>query len=198
MSYTETEITRQTAGMVATALGDGWTVDTSENFAEHRDAYMDGPDGARLALGPIWNKPDRLEIRGVYPAGARSVYPAPARSVITVDRHRAPDAIAREITRRLLPGYLPELARIDERVSHDVTAYRARCKATQRLQAAMPGLSEDRDDTPERGRATLRLPHKDHAWGDIELWHGGDTVNMSLNSLPLDLAIKIARLVANA
>lgn len=95
------EITRQTAGLVAAELGDGWTVDTSAEFDEYRVTYVDGPNRARLSVGLDWRNLDRVEVSGLFHhlGNTREVYPSPERQEIGVRRDRGPAVIAREITR---------------------------------------------------------------------------------------------------
>lgn len=108
------EIVRQTAGMVATELGEGWSVEVDADTAEN-NATLLGPDGARVFMHlPMYGNTDRFEITGWYGwQKIRDMYPEPKRVSINVGRMRGPAVIAREITRRLLPEYLPELERVN-------------------------------------------------------------------------------------
>lgn len=71
-----------------------------------------GSDDAELF---IRSEGGRLIITGTYPD--RMIYGRGAKFVkITVAADRDPVAVAKEIVRRVLPGYLPELAKVQERI----------------------------------------------------------------------------------
>lgn len=108
------EIVRQTAGMVAAELGEGWSVEVSPDTAEN-NATLLGPDGARVFMHlPLYGNTERFEITGWYGwQEIRDMYPEPVKVSINVGRFRGPAVIAREIQRRILPAYLPELARVN-------------------------------------------------------------------------------------
>ncbi|WP_353707278.1 hypothetical protein ABRQ22_14850 [Cellulosimicrobium sp. ES-005] len=139
-THEEREILRQTVGHVVTALGEGWSVDADPQWEEYRGVYVDGPDGARLWLTLAWNNADRLEVQGLYPKpeepharGWSKRYDEERKDSITVRRDRDPAAIAREITRRLLPGYLEMLGEaVEANAKHD-----AAVRAGRDLRAAI-------------------------------------------------------------
>ena len=93
---------------VALALGEGWQVGATPGYPGD-PVHLDGPDGAGLSLAPATYKPDKVQISGVYPPHDldRSKHPG-----ITVSVRRGGELIAREISRRLLPPYLAELAEV--------------------------------------------------------------------------------------
>jgi hypothetical protein len=96
------EILRQTAGMVADELGDGWRVNTERDAV----AELVRGDGARITFGTtnVYSA-DQLRISGRYPhgvIGSDGMYGL-GHHVIGVKRERGPAVIAREIERRLLP-----------------------------------------------------------------------------------------------
>jgi hypothetical protein len=106
------EILRQTAGMVASELSDAEGVWKADSTA--RTVVLVRPDGARLSFGTVDPYTvDKLRISGRYPdgvLGSNGMYGL-EHARIGVARERGPRAIAREIERRLLPAYLPELRR---------------------------------------------------------------------------------------
>lgn len=116
-------ILRQTAGVLATDLGDGWSVDTDPRWDDYPCVYLDGPDGVRLSLrmedkrGYV-NAADRFAVCGVYPTGWMQVYTSDLNSDhrVTVARDRGPGALSKAVTGRLLPGFLVDLATVNERV----------------------------------------------------------------------------------
>lgn len=170
-SADEHAITHQMAGLVATEL-DGWTVDTSEDFREHRGAYLDGPNGARLFLSLDWRNSDRVEVSGIFPR--HSCYEV-KRTEIGVSRDRGPAVIAREITRRLLPTYLTELARVqasnDERV-----VMRARRQEMAKTFAAIVGgtVDEEKDDDT---RTRVRWYSDFKGYGHVDISYRADSIS---------------------
>jgi hypothetical protein len=116
-------ILRQTAGLLAPALGDGWSVDTDPRWDEHPGVYLDGPDRARISLrledkrGYV-NAPDRFAVSGVYPQGWLQVYTGDLSNDhrVTVARDRGLGPLVKAITGRLMPDYLVDLAKLHERV----------------------------------------------------------------------------------
>jgi hypothetical protein len=131
------DIVRQTAGLVASELGEGWSVDVSPDTAEN-NATLVGPDGARVFMHlPMYGNTDKFEITGWYGwQEIRDMYPDPERVSINVGRFRGPEVIAREISRRLLPKYLPELVRVNAWKAKRRTAEAVRDEVAAELFAA--------------------------------------------------------------
>ena len=173
-THDQRTIVRQIAAFVAYALGEGWSADTSDAVAEHHGAYIDGPEGARLwlALGGLnyGRDDDRLTIRGNYPStrqryrnGWSKSYGETRTDEISVARDRDPAVIAREIRRRLLPGYLGMLADA-VRVNAEVEA---RADKAQRLRA---------DLADRLGKGT----RVDEARGEVSTpYYGSDSTKVS-------------------
>ena len=189
------QITRQLAGLVAAELGEGWTVDTSEHLAEHRGVYLDGPDRARLFLSPDWRNADRLEVTGHYPDGASKVYPTPARHTIGVGRMRGPAVIAREVSRRLLPGYRDTLAEVLRQLEARTTAADQRAAFLERCREALPVLSVDTRD-PDRPRASFFVNGEGSWYGDVDAYHDGSRASLELRSLPAALVLEVLEVLA--
>lgn len=183
-------IARQTAGLVVPELGEGWTVDTSDTWAEYRGTYIDGPDGARLFLSLSWRDSSRLVIDGNYPREAHDVtYPRLEQVEITVSRDRGPAVIAREITRRLLPKYLEELTRARAAIARN-DDYNARTLATaEKIAAEIPGatVSQDKNGTQ------VSLPYRSGGYGAMRV--SSDSVSIDRMSLPTETAIAVARAI---
>ena len=118
MNYTEREVVRQTAGMVATALGEGWSVDTDPKYDDYSGVYLAGPDNVRIYLRVNeYRHEGKVTIGTAYPDGWLKVYNSDIEDpTIYVSRDRGPEVIAREIHRRFLPKYLTNLATLTERV----------------------------------------------------------------------------------
>jgi hypothetical protein len=145
--YTTRDILRQTAGMVATEMGEGWSVDPGTPDTQ-RPTLL-GPDGARVLFtghgyGDDEKSTQKLELIALYPDGTlRDMYPSPESVRINVTRDRGPAVIAREITRRLLPKYLPELERAQAWKRKDA----ARKVEQERVAAELFELAGDRPGT---------------------------------------------------
>jgi|GEM_PF-2475056 len=175
-TFDQRAIVRQVSAFVADALGEGWSVDTSEAYAEHTGVYVDGPDGARLWLtlgGRNYGRDlDRLSIRGQYPRPEESKgygdgwskrFGETRTDEISVKRDRDPAAIAREIRRRLLPDYLEMLGEaVAGNAAHDAAVRRGR---------------ELRADLAARLGKGTRV---DDARGDVSTpYYGSDTTKVS-------------------
>ncbi len=140
---------------------------------------LHGPDGAALALIRLWHNPLRVSVHGGYPAGTAQVaYHLPSHS-ITVAVSRGAQAVAGDIARRLLPGYLADLARAQEALRARADATQAREKVAAGLLAAVPGL---RRGVASDTRVTLvHYGHGGGASGSVEISGSGDEVSISLS-----------------
>ena len=100
-------VLEQTADAVAEHLGDGWATEpTGERWGPH----LVGPDGVRLELtNPDYDRLERVHIAGIYPSGRNWRANRVVIDAINVRLSRGPETIAKEINRRLLPGFLPAL-----------------------------------------------------------------------------------------
>ena len=97
---------------VAAALGDlpgrEWQHDIGwPGFGER----ISGPSDRFITLTVPYNTRGQVEISGSYPAGSSAMYDL-KHFEITVRADRGAEVIAKEITRRLMPDYLAELARL--------------------------------------------------------------------------------------
>lgn len=97
----------------AEALGEGWKVEEQDT---HTGLHIVNGDGASLFMRIIWNNDSRIEISGTYPKTQYSIYGF-GNHEITVSRLKSAKAIAGDITRRLLPGYLKDLHALQERIA---------------------------------------------------------------------------------
>jgi hypothetical protein len=98
------------AAQVAAALGGGARPHRAE------DGAVITAGAARLTLEVVWGDPGRLEVTGIYPPTRLERL---HRARITVRIDRGPAVIAREITLRLLPGYLAELGRVGDHTARE-------------------------------------------------------------------------------
>lgn len=100
---------------VAAALGEGWSRHT-EIIYNDPGIVLRGPNDEVISISTGWHNGDRLEIRGWFRGGLREFkrYNEP-RHEISVTVKKTAEQVARDITRRLLPGYREALTLARER-----------------------------------------------------------------------------------
>jgi hypothetical protein len=170
------------AADIAQALGAPWTV------RPPREGYEDENHPTRVLVNgagaQIWVRADEYDIRGrasfsgslnigkngqyetVYENGNRVSVPD-----ITVALSRGPEAMAKEINRRLLPEYLRVLALAQAQVVRE-NERRAKKRAALSKLAGIAGTKMDFEKEPDRDRLYLpgsRSGHLDvHYDGDVQ------------------------------
>jgi len=179
---------------VAEALGAGWH---SEEREEHRSAFLRNLDGRHIAIARDWRNAGRLDISGTYwtlQAEGRDrgvtleLYGLPQRA-IHVSATREADAIAREITRRLLPTYDQGFADARARLGASISAKQGR-EATARQLGEVLRVEARNGSVHWSGVA-------DRGYGEFATSHGGDSVRITLASVPAWLALGIARVLVS-
>lgn len=187
-SVEEREIIRQFSGFLATALGEGWSVDTSERFADYPGVYLDGPQGVRLYVRLYvqlnWRNADRAVISGVYPEGGLRLYGV-QRHEISVSRFRDVGAIARDVIKRLLPGYVTELEDVRRRLVEADEYEAGRRALARRLSAILEPTGDGRMGT------SVYAP----GMGTFEV-QGPDSVSLERFYVPAEIAVLIAEVIA--
>lgn len=144
------------AGVVET-LGDGWAVDLS--LCAAGVAVLKGPGRAELVMRVDQKDPRRVVVRTRFPRRAREVVSLDE-ARITIAADRGPEVIAKEIERRVLPGYLIELERGQDAIERSDQNERARAEAVARLIREAPVLTTRRD-------------------GEVRHWYGwGESLEM--------------------
>lgn len=176
------------ARAVAPLVDGTWTVKVVEGNVSVQLISDEG----ELHLLPNWRDKSRLIIMGdltpKYPhnEGPYSSDLHREAREITVGINRTPQAIAAEITRRLLPAYREQQAKWRERCA-DYDAGKDRQQAgAERLAQAM-GVEPNR----EKGKV-YRYEHRRTV--SFEVTMDGD-VKVEVHYVPLELALKIAALV---
>lgn len=111
----ESNTVMEIATLIAAALGNGWRAEPGYR-TDDSDARLRGPDDEDVHLSQAWeySRRDRLVLSGSLTGELHTrihdnVYPYP-RHEITVSRSKSAERIARDIQRRLLPGYRATLA----------------------------------------------------------------------------------------
>lgn len=185
---------RNLAREIAPLLGDGWAYDaTREDFTWA--AFIDGPNGERLQLAaPMYDAPGKVTIHANLPDGSRDVlrYDENGRHEIGVSESRGAQVIAREITRRLLPSYLEQLADVQARISRKNHAAEVRADVVANLARAFRGSVASNPDE-------LRFGHgsRDY-YGSVTVRHDATAVDLEMHGVSVDIARKIAALLAKA
>lgn len=188
-------IVRQLSGFLVEELnkqtGETWTIDTSEKWADHACVHIDGPDRKRITvrrkMREYGQNFERLEISGTYPEGydKSAVYNL-EHHTITVKRDRPVEAIAKEITRRLMPKYLVTLAEVIARMEQHANYQSGQEAGMERLHKSLGGDIHG-------GELWTRL---DDGWAKLRVTHGGEKVELDVHSLPIEMVermIKAAR-----
>jgi hypothetical protein len=172
-------IFRADAGAVAKALGKGWKLlpADAEQSCESRVA-IDGPDSERIVMRTDgYDSRGRIRIYGTTPDRAMRY----SSSEITVARDKDPAAIARDITRRLLPAYRKIAAEAKEKHAQE-NAYKATCEATKATLVKAGGET---------------LAHsEERVWfqgGEAQV--SGECARLTIHSVPAKLAARIIALV---
>jgi hypothetical protein len=159
------------------------------------NAYLRHSDGRVLIIGRPWPRVDgRVEIRGGYPEHP-DAYRLASRPAITVRADRGGAVIAREITRRLLPGYEQALQVTRQAIAKDAADLLGRRQVAARLAAAIGGATVREDGRHEINvywyqDGTGRGAGKARVWGD------GSHVSFDVSCESAAVAERVATAVA--
>lgn len=185
------------AAQVAASLGDGWSPEVNDEASEHWGTFLIGPDvgglPARVLFSEPWGSRGRLTISGCYPHSVHGWPREVKQCEITVNPARGAATIGKEITRRLLPGYLGSLQVVADTITARNGASCARRDTATRL-AMVLGVqlpSESERDTSIR----LKI-HIGPVFGHVDVGYGGDSVRVELYSVPVDAAEALLRALA--
>lgn len=181
MTWQEEQVNeRQTVSRLTLAVSRvmGWNFLPTEN-----GDYIE-KDGKQISLGLVWNQKDRVVIRGSihqYRDHLPYKYDNPE---ITVAIARGAEVIAKEITRRVLPGYEVLLTQLRNRkAAHDehTRIVQDNLAALMAVLANVPGLRQSGDS------AKFWVRHC-----DVEVFR--DSANLKLD-LPIDVAMQVLELI---
>jgi hypothetical protein len=162
-----------------------------------RQAYLHGANEAKLCLTlNSRTAPDalRVVISGSLRIGPRGEYirtwPARDNPEISVAVARGPEVIAKEITRRVLPGYMQALALARVKRDEDVTYEENQTAVLQRLAAIVwPVRSDVEKITASNGRDRFHFHHG-------EVCANPASASLKLDSLTIPQAEAILSLLA--
>lgn len=190
------------ARAIAANLPTGWqTVETPFDHA----ARIVGPDGVtiHLRVENYGAAAGRLILSGGVPDGTS--YPdADTHGVdtgrITVAADRDPAAIARDVTRRLLPVVVESWATVSDRIARRLN----RAATRDTLAAELAGILGSRTYT-RRGDVAADLPDRFAstpgvraiAFGHMAPGYDGESVDVELRGISPDRARELARLIAS-
>lgn len=177
---------------IATALGAGWVATPDDGW--HAGVTLTGPSDERIhATADDWRKANagRLFLCGSFPDEFTGHLHGTPATRISVDGGRAPEAIARDIERRLLPAYREALTIARQRKAEsDEVAARQHAVMLQIL-AAMGGDAHAwREDKATAGEFDDAV----HAEVEVMTWRERAEFTITV---PWDLAPEVARLVSD-
>ena len=147
------------AAAVAATLG--YTLKPASPSNHPGYAVIEGPDGRAFSLNNASGLGNRgkIHISAVFPdrIGDRQAW-RPASGVsypsINVSPHRGPAAVAREISRRLMPEYLPMFAQCREHIAKWTKVAEETARTAATLAAGVGGTVDSRDSS----YASVRVP----------------------------------------
>lgn len=196
---TQKEISQSVAGFVAPLLtevtGETWVAD--DMHPDSVGIYMRHVrTGAHVFVRP---EEDRVIFSATYPKS--EVWPQPERLSIGASRNKSPDALAKDVARRLLPTYLKEWER--------VTASNREDEAMALVRAAhLKGLAEAFEYPTTFGPNEPKNRSAEMAWyvrdagatgenmrGSAKVSYRADKVELTLSDLSQEDACEILRVV---
>ncbi len=205
MSYRE-EQEQQRADLRALVSGilhhlaeDGTPWDATLSSPDHTPAatFTNGVEHFAFRVSYIWDKPGRLQIRGVVPkyndGNSVSLSYGDTMASITVSAKKSPAAIVADVKRRLFPKYEEQHAELAKRKEeHDAQADKA--QAFTRELAELSG-GEVRSREHNGGDPTIVRVHGEFS-DRFEVRYDGEGVYLRNVSLTADQARDFAKLVA--
>lgn len=165
----------------------GWTAANEEYRA-----YLNGPDGARLHLHQPWNRKGHVSVTGVYPrTSARTDH-----SSVMVRMDRGAGVLAREIQRRLLPGYLACLAKVAGHNAAEQHNTALRLALASKITAMFPGDLSCMPGHCQGDRRTEVIVSLGGLLGGHVKTHGdGSEVEFERFRVPADVALAMLAIV---
>lgn len=190
------EATTQLALDVAEHL-EGWTMrPLDDETRTYPSRTLDGPDGREILVRFDWRHKDRATISyyltpACQEVSSRDLTPWDKRE-ISVKADRGAEVIAREITRRLFPKLDADLAEWRKRVAEH-EAYEARKQTTEQIISEALG---DAKGSGWRGNVIHYGHGRTEGYGEFTA--SADSVQISLRSIPVALAVQIAHVLRDA
>jgi hypothetical protein len=189
---------RQLAAETAKLIGCTLVAEAQEEPNRRDVAEIEGAGEIRLFWFSPWRPKDRIEIIGQYPNWhdkySTQAYNPGERVSITIARDSSPEHAARQIKRRLLPGYL---AQLDE-----AKRQRAEFRDRNEKQAHVVQMLESagaRRNPRQKGRLDIEFASGDdgrHRFGDFKVCDYDATVDIELRNLTPEQAAAVLRALA--
>jgi hypothetical protein len=187
------------AALVA-ELGEGWSLDTERSMSH--GCFLDGPDDVRLFARDVdmaclrGKELGKVEVSGCYPDDATKLIYDLETLKIGVSGRRSPAALARDITRRLVPDVAAEMVEVNEHLARHKAAREARHSRRDQLAATLRG-ARAHEEVDTATHSSLRHHHDDDgSYGDWTLSYDGSSVAIDARSVPYSKAVRIAAILA--
>lgn len=172
--------------------GGGWWADIDEPDGDRFSrpiVTVRGPGDSALRL----NKADtgdvmtKVQIHGLYPQGDTIYWRKDVVDHINVGAARGAEVFAREIVRRLLPGYLPALADAQRRVANAKAAVERRHARRDRLREVLGmGRADLIDHQQSESQSQLYLNLPGSQYGSVTLTGDGSDGKLELTGVPYE------------
>ena len=192
------ELTPAIAEQLVVSTGQGWWAEVSEPHErfDRPGFLLHGPGEARLRVekGNNHDVMTRVRILGLYPTKAHHYWYRDVTRDITVAVERGPEAIGKEIARRLLPGYLPSLYEAQRRIAEneaDIARRLARRDTIRRVAGKTTLVSHQQSESSSE--VYLDLPGGQR--GTVRLYGDGSNGNLELSSVPYETLLAVAALL---
>ncbi|MEV6957205.1 hypothetical protein [Streptomyces sp. NPDC051183] len=193
------DICIQAASEIAEGLGAPWTV--GGDHASGRRAQIVHPDGLTLEVGaPRMHTTAYIRVHAVMPAGGEPFAPTPISA--RADRGKA---IAQDVRRKLLPRYAEANTAARLHVLNEAWASARRREAAEHLCRLLPDgrWSSSHPDGAVTVTGSLSLPlpgtpRNSPVQARARLDESGATADLKIERLPLDVASKVVKVLAQA
>ena len=164
------------AAGIAPLLNGSWRYNRMEEERSERCDWLNkavlndsAHPGRQIVVSPIWNKPERIKIRGRIPHGY-------CRRTITVAQRRDIPAIAADINRRFLPGFAEEAEAAAASHAHEQERLETYRHQVDILRRFLPGF---------------RHPHSRTLTGSDEFYFKGGSIRMSAYGHDADVKLSL-------
>ena len=180
---------------VAAELGDGWTAGTQRDVV----GAVLYAFRTRLIIRDIPRKPDHVAVKGMYPDDSAYSFENGERIEINVRADRGAQAIAREIERRVLPGYLTTLGKIRAADAARDKRFAIREAFVGRVYAILGTTPPQRTDDDIRcarlddGHAEVNLTGMFDGYGEVKVSQTGESGEIRLGGIPAETILDLLR-----
>jgi len=188
---------RNIAIALSGVTGDSWSIIQTSETEDTRISFgLHCEDGREIHAYTQWNHEDRCNWSGVYPRRPDGAMPYLDRNdtrcdSISTSLMRSPEAIAKDITRRLLPGYTARWHEVLETNQKCAQGLKRQIDILAILVAA--GAQGPRETPRNASEFRARIPYRqDGPYGTIEITSDG-RCNATLHTLTPEQAIELVK-----